>query len=77
MNGEEKRSNEEKEHDVGKGPRTANKVMVTSKRKARHFQWLDDWSGCKCGKGIPGGPKSNQRQTKSLLKIVSGYAPHR
>ena len=61
---------------VGNHAGNPNKVNVTPRGPSKYFEWVDEWSGCKCGKGQPGGIPQT-RKKKRLLKIVSGYAPHR
>ena len=61
---------------AGNDTEQANKVKVTPRDPSKHYEWVDHWSGCKCGKGFPGGLTQNPKKRR-LLKIVSGYVPHR
>ena len=63
---------QEKEKEI----RKVNKVKVPSKHSSKTSDWLDSWSHCKCGKGIPGKPKHGRKRPR-ILKVASGYGPNR
>ena len=54
----------------------ANEVQVSRKSPSKSQAWIDQWTGCKCGKGIPG-ERNQQKNKKKILKIASGYGPNR
>ena len=60
-----------KERMAGK----ANKIKVPPKIISNTPHWVDPWSGCKCGKGIPGKRKVPKRKKTGVLRIASGYGP--
>ena len=63
---------QEKEKEI----RNANKVKVPTKHSSKTYDWLDSWSHCKCGKGIPGKPEHGRKRQR-ILKVASGYGPNR
>ena len=63
---------QEKEKEI----RNANKVKVPTKHSSKTYDWLDSWSHCKCGKGIPGKPEHGRKRPR-ILMVASGYGPNR
>ena len=75
-NNKEDKKIESKLQEKEKEIRNANKVKVPAKHSSITSDWLDSWSHCKCGKGIPGKPKHGRRRPR-ILKVASGYGPNR
>ena len=81
---EEKETNDSNKDDIiikkllaqEKGRKYANKVDTSqSKPPKNRLEWVDRWSGCKCGMGIPGRPAKKKKQ--NIKRIASGYGPNR
>ena len=84
QNAEEKETNNTERDDLvtnellaeEKRRKYANKVDISHSTSTKNnLEWIDRWSGCKCGAGIPGkGPTENK---KSVKRIASGYGPNK
>ena len=58
------------------GRKYANKVDTSQSNPFQnHLEWVDRWSGCKCGMGIPG--RRAEKKNKNINRIASGYGPNR
>ena len=83
QNAEEKEINNAKKDDLitdellakEKSKTYANKVEVSLPKSSNNLEWVDGWSGCKCGTGVPG--EQIQDDKKSVKRIASGYGPNK